>query len=124
MLQPRRGMMEDNTTRMWELNEGRGAEVDTAIMPLIKFINKMGVTTVSSRKGSDIAHAQVRVVGDHETLVSVLFKQIQPMLAHMEQAYVQITFQDGAWTGVVGVKEKDLDDLTHRVGCWLEMLHK
>jgi hypothetical protein len=115
--------MDDNTTRMWELNEGAGAEVDTTLMPLIKFLNKMGVTTVSSRKGSDIAHAQVRMVGDYETLVSVLFRQIQPMIAHMEQSYVQITFQD-TWVGTVGVKLKDLDDLTHRVGCWLEMLHK
>jgi hypothetical protein len=118
-------MMDDNTTRMWELNEGMGAEVDTSIMPLIKFLNKMGVTTVSSRKGDEVGHAQVRMVSPtHEALVDVLFRQIHPMIAHMEQSYVQITFQDGAWTGTVGVKKKDLDDLTHRVGCWLEMLHK
>lgn len=113
-----------STTHMHELNEGRGADVDTAIMPLIKFMNKLGVKTVSSRPGDDLQHAQVRVVGTYLDLVDVLFRQVQPMIVNMDQAHVQITWVDGVWVGTLGVARKHLDELTSRVGCWLEMLHK
>jgi hypothetical protein len=109
---------------MSELNDGKGADVSTDLMPLIKFLNKMGVTTVSSREGGEFAPIQVRMVGTPENLVDVLFRQIQPMIVHMEQSHVQITYVDGAWVGTVSVKLSDLHDLTQRVGCWLEMLHK
>jgi hypothetical protein len=113
------------TTHMSELNDGQGADVDTHLMPLIKFLNKMGVKTVSSRPGSEFSPAVVRMVGEsYLTLVDVLFRQVQPMLTQIEGASVEINFSDGVWVGRLHVPVSHLDDLTSRVGCWLEMLHK
>jgi hypothetical protein len=110
---------------MSELNDGQGADVDTHLMPLIKFLNKMGVKTVSSRPGSEFSPAVVRMVGDdYLNLVDVLFRQIQPMLTMIEGASVEINFSDEVWVGRLHVPVSRLDDLTSRVGCWLEMLHK
>src|SRR5580658_2073391 len=116
---------EHGVTHMSELNDGQGADVDAHLMPLVKFLNKLGVKTVSSRPGSEFSPAVVRMVSDHyENLVETLFHQIQPMLSQMEGASVEINFSDGVWIGRLHVPLKYLDDLTHRVGCWLEMLHK
>jgi hypothetical protein len=113
------------TTRMSELNDGQGADVDTHLVPLVKFLNKMGVKTVSSRPGSEFSPAVVRMVGDdYLSLVDVLFRQVQPMLTQIEGASVEINYSDGVWIGRLHVPVKHLDDLTSRVGCWLEMLHK
>src|SRR5271157_609900 len=114
-----------NTTHMSELNDGQGADVDIHLVPLVKFLNKMGVKTVSSRPGTEFSPAVVRMVSDHyENLVETLFHQIQPMLTLIEGASIEIIYSDNVWVGRLHVPLSHLDDLTSRVGCWLELLHK
>lgn len=110
---------------MSELNDGDGADVDINLVPLVKFLNKMGVKTVSSRPGAEFSPAVVRMVSDNfENLVDVLFRQIQPMITQIPGSSIEVIFSDNVWVGRLHVPLKNLDDLTKRVGCWLEMLHK
>src|SRR5271167_4893654 len=99
-----------STTHMSELNEGQGADVDTHLMPLVKFLNKLGVKTVSSRPGSEFSPAVVRMVSDNcDNLVDVLFRQIQPMLTQIEGSSVEINFSDGVWVGRLHVPFSHVD---------------
>jgi hypothetical protein len=36
---------------MWQLNGEKGADIDNDIVPLVKFLNRMGVATISSCQG-------------------------------------------------------------------------
>ena len=44
-------MSEHKTTRMSELNHGAGADIDHELVPLVKFLNRLGVETISSCQG-------------------------------------------------------------------------
>jgi hypothetical protein len=117
-----------NHTHMSELNDGKGADVETGIMPLVKFLNKMGVETCSSSEGCDTPKVEcpafVTMRGDYKVLVDVLFRQIQPMVVGMEGVFIQVMWLDMGYVGVLHIPRKYLEDVTKRVGCWLEMLHK
>jgi hypothetical protein len=117
-----------NHTHMAELNGGKGADVETGIMPLVKFLNKMGVETVSSGEGCITPKVEcpafVTMRGEYPVLVDVLFRQIQPMVAHIQDAYLQVLWMNGFWAGTLQIPVGNLEDVTKRVGCWLEMLHK
>lgn len=117
-----------NHTHMSELNHGEGADVETGIVPLVKFLTKMGVETCSSSEGCDTPKVEcpafVTMKGDYKGLVSVLFDQIQPMVTHMEGVMLQVVWLDMGFVGTMLIPRKYLDDVTKRVGCWLEMLHK
>lgn len=120
--------MSEHITHMSELNDGAGADIETGIMPLVKFLNKMGVETTASSENVDGAIAFVTVrprAGEgFEPLVNVLFRQIQPMVFHLEDVHVEVMFSNGYWVGVLRLPIRHLDEVTKRVGCWLEMLHK
>lgn len=116
------------TTHMSELNGGQGADIDTGMVPLVKFLNKMGVETVASSENIDgvIAFVTMRppTGSGYAPLVDVLFRQIQPMVYHLEDVHVEVMFSNGFWCGVLRFPISNLEEITKRVGCWLEMLHK
>ena len=115
-------MMEEHKTFMHELNDGAGAAVATELVPLIKFLNRMGVKTVSSHIGEDGCFVTV-MADTYQPLVETLFHQIQPMIAHLPSVQVEVFFS-GGWIGIIRFTASQLDDISRRVGCWLEMLHK
>ena len=117
-----------NITHMAELNDGKGADVDTGIMPLVKFLDRMGVETTASSENIDNAIAFVTMRppagSGYAPLVDVLFRQIQPMIFHLEDVHIEVMFSNGFWVGVLRFPVSHLEEVTKRVGCWLEMLHK
>ena len=121
--------MEEHKTFMHELNGGKGASIDTPMVPLVKFLNRMGVETVRSSAGyvTPKVDGPANVVlrsDSHKALVEVLFDQIQPMVAHLPSVFMEIMYRDGNWIGQLVFSPKDIDEISRRVGCWLEMLHK
>lgn len=53
-------MSEHKTTRMSELNDGEGADIDNQLVPMVKFLNRLGVKTITCCQG------------DPETLATVI----------------------------------------------------
>ena len=115
-------MMEEGKTFMSELNDGTGATVATELVPLIKFLNRMNVKTVSSHVGDDGCFVTLGADTYHP-LVEALFHQIQPMTTHLPDVQIEVFFS-GGWIGIIRFTKAELDDISRRVGCWLEMLHK
>lgn len=93
-----------------ELNDGVGASVDSAVVPLIKFLNGFpGVKTVSSRIGNDGCF--VAVMGDgFQSLVDCLFVHVQPMIRHLDGSMVEVFFS-GGWIGIIRFTKSQLDQI-------------
>jgi hypothetical protein len=127
------------TTFMSELNGGTGADVDVEVMPLVKFVNKLGFKTVSSGTeeiGSN-GFAHVAFVkadsSGYSEVADFLFGQLRPMIEHLghdvrlEVSYVPVEQPCGCpqgYTGWILVDPAYLDEVTKRVGCWMELLLK
>jgi hypothetical protein len=115
-----------NETFMHELNEGHGATVDHRMVPLIKFLNRLSVTTVASH--IDEEHAVVTFTGtDPVQIAELLFKHLKSMTTTYSGDGAFFSLEWDAMMGLVGVIEiraEYFDDFTNRVGIWLEMLHK
>lgn len=116
-----------NHTRMSELNHGEGAVIDTAIVPLVKFINKLGFETVHSSAGEgNFPFAYVKFVGTkYKEMAEFLFDQISPMVAHLgADVTLSVTCVGGRYEGAILMNTNVLEEVTKRFGCWVEMLHK
>jgi hypothetical protein len=115
--------MED-TTFMRELNDGEGARIDTRLMPLVKFLNRLSVTTVSSRRDDEMWN--IVFTGDPLVMSELLFKHLAPMTSHHDDGvHLELSFDSGlGFSGIVEMRTEYLDDFSSRVGVWLEMLHK
>ena len=111
---------------MHELNEGHGATVDTRLVPLIKFLNRLNVTTVSSR--IDEEFAVITITGtDPGLMAELLFKHLKSMTETYSGDGVFFSLEYSPMMGFIGVIEvrtEYFDDFSNRVGVWVEMLHK
>ena len=111
-------------TFMHELNEGKGATVNTRMVPIVKFLNRLGAKTVSSHLDGE--YASVVFIGtDYKALSELLFNHIKAMTAHLD--FVSLVLNYDTMQGFVGeieVRAEAFDDLSSRVGVWVEMLHK
>jgi hypothetical protein len=114
-----------NSTFMHELNEGHGATVDARMVPLIKFLNRLNVKTVSSRY--DEGFCNVMFTGDNPMLMAqLMFVHLQAFASAMpEGVYLEMSYdQMMGFVGIVEIPTEMLDEFSNRVGIWLEMLHK
>jgi hypothetical protein len=115
-----------NRTFMHELNEGHGAIVDSRMVPIVKFLNRLNVTTVRSRIDSEFA--SVTFTGkDPAQMADLIFNHLKAMTDSFEWVHLELSYEGGntmGYTGVVEVRAEDFDNFSNRVGVWLEMLHK
>jgi hypothetical protein len=112
-----------NHTFMHELNDGTGAVIDTRLVPLVKFLNRLNVTTVSSHVDEEMWN--IMFTGDPMVMSELLFKHLAAMTQHHDGVHLELSFDSGiGYSGVVEMRTEFLDDFSSRVGVWLEMLHK
>jgi len=83
------------TTFMSELNDGRGADVDSQLVPMVKFLNRLDLKTISSCQGNPgsildeggfyghVAFVHKDDPNDYHPLARVLFEEIRPLVAHL-----------------------------------------
>lgn len=119
--------MLEHKTRMSELNHGEGAVVDTSIVPLVKFVTKLGFETVLSSAGEgNFPVAYVKFTGsDYKAMAEFLFGQISPMVAHLgTDVTLALNCVGGHYEGAILMGTNVLEEVTKRFGCWVEMLHK
>jgi len=117
-------MTEANHTFMHELNEGHGATVDARLVPIVKFLNRLSVKTVRSHLDSEFASIEFTGT-DYKSMSELLFNHIGSMTGHLD--YVELVLGYDNMMGYVGsieIRAEALDDVSARVGVWLEMLHK
>lgn len=113
-----------DSTFMHELNEGHGATVDHRMVPLVKFLNRLGVTTVSSHLDSEFASIEFTGT-DYKAMSELMFEHIKSMTTHLDYVGMELSYDTlMGFVGGIEVRASALDDLSTRVGCWLEMLHK
>ena len=114
---------QNSTTFMHELNEGEGAVVYSCLVPLVKFLNRLHVKTISSRIG--IADAAVTFTGEYQSMSELLFKHLKSMTDHLEGVQLEMLSVSGSeLIGMVRIPNGCLDEVTRRVGCWMEQMRK
>jgi hypothetical protein len=109
-------------TFMHELNEGHGATVDTRLVPLIKFLNRLMVTTTGSSITGNFA--TITFTGDYKFMSELLFNHLRSMTYDVPDAQLDMILTRGSLIGAVRIPPSALDKVSSRVGGWLEMLHK
>ena len=108
-----------DTTFMHQLNDGVGATVNARLVPLLKFLNKLGVRTLSSYL--DPEFAQVAFTGTYKEISELLFEHIKPMTDHLPWVHLELSYESlTGYVGVIEVRFEDLDDVSNRVGCWMD----
>ena len=99
-----------NSTFMHELNEGHGATVDARMVPLIKFLNRLNVKTVSSRYDE---FCNVMFTSDNPMLMAqLMFVHLKAFAAAMpEGVYLEMSYdQMMGFVGIVELPAELLDD--------------
>jgi len=132
------------TTCFRKLNGGKGADVDVEVAPIVNFITDLAMEPISSCQGDPgtegvlYGHVAFTVKGDPENygvLTSLMFEHLRPMFAHMyDDVRLEITLSEGlvdddfgdrpAFIGWIRFRNECIPEITKRLGCWLEMLHK
>jgi hypothetical protein len=114
-----------NSTFMHELNEGHGATVDARMVPLIKFLNRLNVTTLSSRYDTEFCNVMF-TSSDPMLMAQLMFVHLKAFASAMpEGVYLEMSYdQMMGFVGIVEIPTELLDEFSNRVGIWLEMLHK
>ena len=114
-------------TFMHELNDGVGATVNARLVPIVKFLNRLSVTTISSYLDGDFASITF-TSHDSAQMAELLFKHLHEMTAHMDGVHLELSFDSFdakvGFSGLIEVRAEDIDDLSSRVGVWLEQLRK
>jgi hypothetical protein len=120
---PDAALVANNRTFMHELNDGEGAAVDTRLVPLLKFLNRLSVVTTSS--SFDGSFYTITVTGDYQHMSELLFNHLRAMSEHIKDVRLEIMWYSGReLVGLIAIPAASLDDFSKRVGGWLEMLHK
>jgi len=96
-------MSEHKTTRMSELNGGLGADIDNQLVPMVKFLNRLGVRTISCCQGDPgelgdrdpvtgewrggrygyVAFIGVKDPNDFNEVAVITFELLRSMVAHL-----------------------------------------
>lgn len=139
--------MPHKTTCFRKLNNGKGADVDVEVAAIVNFITDLAMEPISSCQGDPgpietegglYGHVAFVPKGDPENyavLVSLMFEHLRPMFAHMyDDVRLEITLSEGlvdddfsekpAFIGWIRFRNECIPEITKRLGCWLEMLHK
>jgi len=111
-----------DSTFMHELNDGAGATVDARLVPLIKFLNRLNVTTESTY--IDAHMVTVTFFGEYPTMADLLFKHFKEMFGHIDGVRLEMSWRSKRFLGSVWVPLSSLDEVSSRIGIWLEMLRK
>lgn len=90
---------------------------------IIKFLNRFGVTTISSGIDESV---MVAFTGDDPTVMcNVLFKDLRKMTSHLSGVLFELTHtRISGYMGVIECRPEDLGDISNRLGVWLEMIRK
>jgi hypothetical protein len=119
-------MTEANHTFMHELNAGRGATVDSPMVPIVKFLNRLNVTTVNSHMDGEFA--SVTFTGkDPLQMADLIFNHLKAMTETFPWVHLELFFEGGntmGYTGVIEVRAEDLSEFSTRVGCWVDLRGK
>ncbi len=131
--------MTHKTTHFEKLNGGEGADIDFEIAPVVKFLNQLGAQTLSScqgdpgvitgdRTGGKYGHVVFIIPGaeTHEPVAELLFKHLRPMFAHLYDSVILeiVLVESDQYEGWIRFRNECIPEITKRLGCWLEMLHK
>jgi hypothetical protein len=130
--------MTHKTTCFRKLNGGKGADIDIQVAPLVKFLNGLGAETVSSCQGDPgpitgdstggrYGHVAFVIPGDegYSQLCELVFKHLTPMYAHLyDDVILEVHSDDKHFEGWLRFRNEAIDEITKRLGCWVEMLHK
>ncbi len=96
-------MSEHKTTRMSELNDGQGADIDNQLVPMVKFLNRLGVRTITCCQGDPgeigdrdpvtgewhggryghVAFIGVKDTNDFNEVAAITFGLLRSMVAHL-----------------------------------------
>jgi hypothetical protein len=127
--------IEHKTTFMHELNNGQGADIDIEVMPVVKYINKLGMTTISScqgwpgllAEGGHRGHVYFTDgSGSYENLANFAFNILRPMFAHLWDDVCLGIFlsEDIGFYVDLSFRNEAIPEITKRLGCYCEILHK
>jgi len=128
-------MSPHQTTRFRKLNGGEGADVDVQVAPIVASLNNLGAETISSCQGDPgpiadggrYGHVAFVIPGDEGwfQLCELVFKHLTPMYAHMyDDVILEVHSDDKHFEGWLRFRNEAIDEITKRLGCWVEMLHK
>jgi hypothetical protein len=134
------------TTFFSKLNDGLGADVDVQVAPIVNYLTYLHVVPVSSCQGDPgpieteggfYGHVAFTPENpeDYGKLCELMFEHLRPMFAHMyDDVRLEITLSEGlvnrdfsahpAFIGWLRFRNECIDEITKRLGCWVEMLHK
>jgi hypothetical protein len=125
------------TTFMSELNAGEGAPVDNQLVPMVKFLTKMGFTTLSSCQGDPgpiaedggrYGHVSYRDAdgSTYVRLTHYTFELFRQMFAHMYDDVMLSVYRSediGFYANII-FRNEAIEEVTKRLGVWCEMNHK
>ena len=130
------GSVTRQTTRMSELTGGHGADIDHQLVPRIKFLNRLGCTTINSCQGNPGdtreggRHGFVQFIVDDtrnsDPLVAFTFNFLNHFVGHMWPA-VRLSVKlsgDSGFFGEMRFNNEVIEEITKRLGVYCEMQHK
>lgn len=137
------------TTFMWQLNGEKGADIDNDIVPLVKFLNRLGVATISScqgdpgnieEEGGSFGHAAFidpKDPGSYEGIVKLTFGLLREMFAHLyDSVRVEVSHTESlvgpppnfpsapAFIGWLRFRNECIPEISRRLGGYCDMAGK
>lgn len=132
--------MSHPTTHFADLNDGRGADIDVGVAAIVNYLNDLGVQTTSSCQGDPgelgiqydpgrRGHVAFIIPGDvgYEKLAEIMFMHLRPMFAHLHDSVrLELVLCEEAnhFKGWFRFRNEHIGEITKRLGCYVEMLHK
>jgi len=145
-------MPEHKTTRFAKLNHGLGADIDVEVAPIVNYLTDLGVETISScqgdpglieAEGGAFGHAAFIIPDDeglseeedYSEMCYFVGMVIRPLVEHLYDAVrlemhvsedlVKSDFSTRtALVGWMYFRNECIPEITKRLGCYVEMLHK
>jgi hypothetical protein len=145
----RRQCQPHHTTFMWQLNGEKGADIDNEIVPLVKFLNRLGVVTISSCQGDPgnieeeggsfghVAFIDPRNPDSYEGIAKLTFGLLREMFAHLyDSVRVEISRTESligpplgfpsipAYIGWLRFRNECAHEISQRLGAYCDMAGK
>lgn len=135
------------TTFMSELNDGQGADIDSQLVPMVKFLNRMSCKTTQCCQGEPGILAEggcngyvMYVIPDHEKewepVCRFTFDFLRPFVAHLGD---DVSFRVDIFSasdddnqrevvtkywGGMSFRNEAIEEITKRFGVYCEMNHR
>lgn len=122
---------------MCELNDGQGADIDQALVPMVKFLNRMGCSTFSCcqgepgviGEGGQRGHVYFNIPNrtpQYQPVADFTFNFLWPFVEHLWDDVMVSIHLSGDWHfwGEMSFRNEAIEEITKHFGNWCEMNHK